>query len=205
MILENRPWYERYQPISFKLVTRSGDEHEFADMVKRCNAVGVRIYVDMVINHMNAHQANGNIGSNGSTSDPNQLSYPAVPFDSTHFNYRCGIQHYGDVAHIRNCELLGMPDLNQGNEYVREKIASLMNTLIEHGVAGFRIDAAKHMWPIDLGEIYKRLKPLKPEHGFANGAKPFIFQEVIDLNRGVIRSEEYTPFVSCCIAVKYSS
>lgn len=38
-----RPWWERYQPISYILQTRSGNEAEFADMVARCNAVGVRL------------------------------------------------------------------------------------------------------------------------------------------------------------------
>lgn len=41
-VIGNRPWWERYQPISYKLVTRSGDENAFADMVRRCNNVGVR-------------------------------------------------------------------------------------------------------------------------------------------------------------------
>ncbi len=36
------PWWERYQPISYKLYSRSGTEAEFIDMVHRCNAVGVR-------------------------------------------------------------------------------------------------------------------------------------------------------------------
>lgn len=42
VIVAQRPWFERYQPISYKLITRSGDESEFLDMTKRCNAVGVR-------------------------------------------------------------------------------------------------------------------------------------------------------------------
>lgn len=41
-IIVNRPWYERYQPISYLLKTRSGDESDFLDMTTRCNAVGVR-------------------------------------------------------------------------------------------------------------------------------------------------------------------
>lgn len=41
-IIINRPWYERYQPISYSLKTRSGDENDFLDMTTRCNAVGVR-------------------------------------------------------------------------------------------------------------------------------------------------------------------
>ena len=37
-----RPWWERYQPVSYKLTSRSGTEAEFKDMVHRCKAVGVR-------------------------------------------------------------------------------------------------------------------------------------------------------------------
>jgi alpha-amylase len=42
VILDGRFWYERYQPISFKVATRSGGEKEFLEMTRRCNAVGVR-------------------------------------------------------------------------------------------------------------------------------------------------------------------
>lgn len=42
VIVANRPWYERYQPISYLLKTRSGDENDFLDMTTRCSAVGVR-------------------------------------------------------------------------------------------------------------------------------------------------------------------
>ena len=38
----NRPWWERYQPVSYKLVTRSGNEQEFRDMVNTCNQHNVR-------------------------------------------------------------------------------------------------------------------------------------------------------------------
>ena len=51
-VINNRPWWERYQPVSYKLITRSGDENQFRDMVDRCNKAGVRIYVDIILNHM---------------------------------------------------------------------------------------------------------------------------------------------------------
>lgn len=37
-----QPWWQRYQPVSYILHSRSGNPDEFAEMVKRCNAVGVR-------------------------------------------------------------------------------------------------------------------------------------------------------------------
>ena len=44
--------YSRYQPVSFKLESRSGSKAEFQDMVHRCSAVGVNVVVDAVFNHM---------------------------------------------------------------------------------------------------------------------------------------------------------
>ncbi|KHJ99109.1 hypothetical protein OESDEN_00902 [Oesophagostomum dentatum] len=36
------PWWIRYQPVSQKLISRSGNEDQFKDMINRCNKVGVR-------------------------------------------------------------------------------------------------------------------------------------------------------------------
>ena len=46
-----------------------------------------------------------------------------------------------------------MPDLNTGSPYVQDQIATYMKTLLGWGVAGFRIDAAKHMAPTDVKAI----------------------------------------------------
>lgn len=35
------PWWQRYQPISYNLCSRSGTEEELKDMITRCNKVGV--------------------------------------------------------------------------------------------------------------------------------------------------------------------
>lgn len=40
--VEDRTWWEKYQPISYVLDNRSGDEAALADMIKRCNNVGIR-------------------------------------------------------------------------------------------------------------------------------------------------------------------
>ena len=78
-----RPWWQRYQPASYKLVSRSGDEQQFRDMVRRCNAVGVRIYVDAVINHMAAVSGSGSAGSNFNAGSK---SFPDVPYGPNDFN-----------------------------------------------------------------------------------------------------------------------
>lgn len=109
-------------------------------MVQRCNAVGVRIYVDAVINHMAAGNGQGTGGSSASVST---LSFPAVPFGSGDFNPNCAINNYNDPNQVRNCWLVGLPDLRTGTSWVRDRIVDFMNDLIGIGVAGFRIDAVK--------------------------------------------------------------
>lgn len=128
-------------------------------MVKRCNNVGVRIYVDIVFNHMSASQSSV-VGTAGSTADPNSKSFPAVPYSSLDFHSTCSINNYNDVNQVRNCELVGLKDLDQSKSWVQDRIVEFMNKLISLGVAGFRVDAAKHMWPADLkvsiygGQLY---------------------------------------------------
>lgn len=182
VIIENRPWWERYQPISYHIETRSGNEIEFANMVERCNGVGVRIYVDVIPNHM-ARRPGLAIGTGNSTANVAKHLFPGVPYGPNDFHQSCSIQdssYSTNATEVRNCELVSLPDLNQGSPYVREKIVEFLNRLIDHGVAGFRVDAAKHMWPKDLEAIYGGLKHLKtPE--FSANSKPFIYQEVIDL------------------------
>ena len=41
-----------------------------------------------------------------------------------------------------------------------DKIVEYMNRLTSIGVAGFRVDAAKHMWPNDLSKLAGRLNNL---------------------------------------------
>ncbi|KAK4876349.1 hypothetical protein RN001_012771 [Aquatica leii] len=166
IIVPNRPWWERYQPISYKFITRSGNENEFLNMTRRCNAVGVRIYPDIIFNHMSREpQTQTAVGTGGSTADPANKAFPAVPYSALDFHSTCDINNYMDEANVRNCELDRLKDLNQGNSYVQEKIVDLLNHLIHLGVAGFRVDAAKHMWPFDMQTILSRLKNLNTDFG----------------------------------------
>lgn len=193
IIIPNRPWYERYQPISYKLNTRSGNEKEFSEMTRRCNLAGIRIYADVVINHMAAFQSGNPVGTDGSTYDSSLKNFPAVPYSALDFNTNCGINDYQNIIEVRNCGLSGLPDLNQGVEWVRLKITEYLNHLISLGVAGFRVDACKHMWPEDLKLIFNGLTDLNTSYGFPPNSRPFITQEVIDMGGNEkITKYEYT-------------
>jgi len=78
---------------------------------------------------------------------------------------------------VRNCRLVQLLDLDLGKSYVRGKVVSYLNKLIDIGVAGFRVDAVKHMWPGDLEPIYDALNNLSTTAGFEPNIRPFIFNE----------------------------
>ncbi|XP_017576699.2 alpha-amylase-like isoform X1 [Pygocentrus nattereri] len=195
----HRPWWERYQPVSYNLCSRSGTEHELRDMIRRCNDVGVKIYADVVINHMcMADAGEGSRSTCGSYFNASREEFPSVPYSAADFNDdKCtsgsgNIENYQDIYQVRNCRLLGLLDLAQDKEHVRGKIVDYLNTLVDMGVAGFRVDACKHMWPADLKVLYGRLHNLNPKW-FPKGSSPLIYQEVIDLGDEPIKAGEYYP------------
>lgn len=131
-------------------------------------------------------------GTGGSTADPQQRNYSSVPYSYANFHPPCPLNDFDDVYQVRNCELVGLHDLNQTREDTRAMIVTYLNHLIKLGVAGFRVDAAKHQWPNDLKIIYNRLNYLNESFGFAPNLSPFIYQEVIDMGGSPISKYEYT-------------
>lgn len=152
-------------------------------MVDRCNRAGIRVYVDVVLNHMAGPPDDARqpmLGTDGSTATIANRSYPAVPFGRHEFHRPCLIVDYNDAHMVRNCDLNGLPDLDQSLESVRAKMGALLDELVALGVAGFRVGGCKHMWPNDLKLIYGRVRDLPVAHGFEAGARPFVMQEVND-------------------------
>lgn len=131
------------------------------------------------------------MGTGGSTAQPSTRNYQAVPYDVTNFHPPCPLIDFNDIYQVRNCELVGLHDLNQSVELTRDKIVNYLNNLIDLGVAGFRVDAAKHQWPEDLKIMYNRLKYLNTSFGFDAGSDPFIYQEVFDMGNEAVSKFEY--------------
>lgn len=131
------------------------------------------------------------IGTGGSTAIPSTRNYPAIPYTDYNFHPTCALVDYQDAYQVRNCELVGLHDLNQTEEETRDRIVNYMNHLIDLGVAGFRVDASKHMWPSDLEIIYNRVKYLNTTFGFDAKLDPFIYQEVIDTGYEAVSKYEY--------------
>jgi alpha-amylase len=176
------PWWMRYQPVSYRLDrSRSGTRAELIDMVNRCNAVGVGVYADAVINHMTP--GSGSVSSAGASSWGG-MSYPRVPYGSNDFHATCTVTNYQDAGNVQNCQLVGLPDLHTGTAYVRGKIADYLVDLATIGVSGFRVDAAKHINPGDVGAIASAVNARL-------AARPFWFLEVIGAAGEAVQPSQY--------------
>ena len=187
LTVSGNPWWVRYQPVSYLLESRSGSMQDFADMVAACDAAGIDVIVDIVINHM-ANAGSGAFGLAGTFYFGGSYNFPGShgPAD---FHY-CGTDPGGPREHdlfnfnsrfeLQNCELVGLADIDTGATAPRTRLVNYLQTLIDFGVDGFRVDAAKHISSMDIGAIMGALT-----------GDPYVVQEVIDSATEQVRFYEY--------------
>ncbi len=183
--ISGAPWWQRYQPVSYRLESRSGTAVEFKSMVDRCKAVGVHIVADAVVNHMSGGTANDvRIGRGSSGSSYSKYTYPGLysqnDFNACDNGKPANISNYQDPRMVRSCELVGLSDLNTGSDKVRTQVSAYLESLLKLGVSGFRIDAAKHMPVEDLEAIVERISK-----------RDNIFLEVIEGQGEPIKARQY--------------
>ncbi|MFV2143888.1 carbohydrate-binding module family 20 domain-containing protein [Isoptericola sp. G70] len=142
-------WWTSYQPVSYQIESKLGSRAEFAAMVSACNAAGVEVIADAVINHMAGADSSGHGVAGSPYSEDSFPAYSAQDFNDC----RSDIANYQDRWEVQHCRLVALQDLRTSSGYVRGTIADYLDDLVSLGVAGFRIDAAKHMPAADLEAI----------------------------------------------------
>jgi alpha-amylase len=153
-------WWVAYQPVSHRIESRLGSREEFESMVSACDEAGVKVVADAVINHMTGSDAPG-VGWAGSSFE--HYEYPGLYSDADGDFHHCGlapnddIANYQDREQVQTCELVNLADLATETDGVRETIVAYLEDLLSLGVAGFRIDAAKHMPAEDVAAITREL------------------------------------------------
>jgi len=171
-------WWTYYQPVSYKLESRLGTTAEYQNMIDTCGDAGVKVIADAVINHMSG-DSDGGTGWAGSSYG--HYNYPGIYGENDFHSCRKDISNYQDRADVQNCNLVNLADLDTGSNAVQQKIADYLNGLVDMGVAGFRIDAVKHIAAADMDGIMSKVK---------NKDDLYIVQEVIRANEPV-QPEEY--------------
>ncbi|MFH8803528.1 alpha-amylase family protein [Streptomyces sp. NPDC017936] len=175
--IQGSQWWTSYQPVSYKIAGRLGDRTAFRNMVDTCHAAGVKVVVDAVVNHMSAGSGTGTGGSSYT-----KYAYPGLYSSYDFDDCTSQISNYSDRWNVQHCELVGLADLDTGENYVRGAIAGYLNDLLSLGADGFRVDAAKHIDTADLADIKSRL------------SNPSVYwkQEVIYGSGEAVQPTEYT-------------
>lgn len=147
-------WWTSYQPVSYKLKSKLGDEDGFKKMITTCNAAGVGIIADAVINHMTGAGDTHTEGVGESKYSAKDQSFPDAGYKKDDFHKSTeDIKDYTNAEEVWTHRLVGLLDLDTSKQNVRETLGKYFAHLLELGVAGFRIDAVKHISPTDMAAI----------------------------------------------------
>lgn len=153
--IQGTQWWTSYQPVSYKLDSKLGTEAEFKNMIKQCNAVGVDIIADVVLNQTTgADVADGKqtgvAGTeyNGSTGDYPGFATEQYPEGITASDFHScskNISNYANQQEVQECRLSSMWDFDSESEKVQDIQSDYLAALWNAGVRGFRMDAVKHI------------------------------------------------------------
>ncbi len=181
--IKGKAWWTSYQPVSYNLNSKLGTEAEFKNMITTCKAAKVGIIVDAVINHTTGAGNKDTVGVGGSKYDAANQSYPDADYTKDDFHQiDKDIYTYRDAQVVWNYRLVGLLDLDTSKPHVQQILGNYFAKLLKMGVAGFRVDAVKHIAPNEMKAIKKAASEasgIKPENiwwmqetiGDSNGAK----------------------------------
>lgn len=182
-------WWGVYQPVNYvNLTSRMGTPSQLQAMINTCHAAGVRVYADVVVNQMADRSGTA---TDGSTWNGDTLSYPFFSANDFHANCNINQEDYNSPNgrdRVMNCRMGGLPDLATEESYVQGQIVNYLRKLLDMGIDGFRIDAAKHMPSSALMNIMSKVRQTNPLTNA--GESIWVTQEIIP-DGGVNRSEYF--------------
>lgn len=147
-------WWTSYQPVSYKLNSKLGTEDEFKKMITTCKVSGIGIIADAVINHTTGFANKNTVGVGGSKYDAANQSFPDAGYTKDDFHKSTeNINTYRKAEIVWTHRLVGLLDLDTSNPHVQKTLGEYFAHMLKLGVAGFRVDAAKHMSPQDVKGI----------------------------------------------------
>jgi alpha-amylase len=126
-------WWTRYQPVSYKLVSRSGNETQFRSMTQRCKDAGVKIYVDVVSNHMAEGSGTGTAGTAyGNRAVPGLYSQDDFHHDQNDKGSNCVINNYFSQQNVQSCDLSGEDSSSLRQSRLSASLANLLTLSCLH-------------------------------------------------------------------------
>ncbi len=167
-------WWARYQPQDYRVIDHPlGNKEDFDFMIAALAEYDVKVLADIVFNHM-ANEANvrNTLDYPGESildlySDRRSYYESQKLFGDLSDNFLSGfdfhdsgcIQNYFDIFQVQTGRICGgpgdsgLPDL-QPNDWVIQQQRNYLQALKDAGVAGFRVDAAKHMELEHINQVF---------------------------------------------------
>lgn len=150
--------YHKYDVLDYKSIDRSyGSLEDFKQLVEECHNRGIRLVIDMVINHTASghpwfQAACDYLRGLGEGQEPDLAECPYVGYYNFAREKVNGT--YYPVSGIQGWYYEGsfwseMPDLNLNSAEVRRELEEVADFWMELGVDGFRMDAAAHFTEYD--------------------------------------------------------
>jgi len=142
------PSYHKYDVTDFyRIDSIFGTMTQYQNLLNQAEAKGIRVLMDLVINHTSSQHPwfiNASIGPAASYHDfyrwitPAELAnYP----DKSSWYLKNGLYYFASFWSE-------MPELNYENPLVRAEMKKILEFWLDKGVDGFRIDAAKHIYDV---------------------------------------------------------
>ena len=161
--------YHGYDVLDYYEVNKDyGTMDDFEDLLNSAKEKGIKIIIDLVINHTARDHEWFKKALN------NDLKYHNYYVFTKKMNNDIKLGSWGQniwhkVGDEYFCGYFGdhMPDLNYENKEVRQEIYNIGRYWVEKGVSGFRIDAAQHLY--GTNEYYETVYPYDPNIKFLSG------------------------------------
>jgi alpha-amylase len=158
------PSYHKYDVTDYKDVHPDyGTKEDFKKLVDEAHKRDIKIIIDLILNHTgNDHPwfKDAAKGKNSPYRDyyvwakkdsiRNQMARKTTSFDSDNLTQWHAVNGDSTAEHYYGFFWAGMPDLNFDNQKVKDEFVDIGNFwLSEMNVDGFRLDAARHIFPTD--------------------------------------------------------
>ena len=142
------PSYHKYDASDYyKIDPKFGTMEDLQELIELCHSRGVKVILDLVINHTSTghawFKAFTEAHKSGNTADKYYDFYSWAPNAGNPGTWR----NISGSADYYECNFSGdMPELNYDNAEVRKEMVALAKYYLDMGVDGFRFDAAKYIY-----------------------------------------------------------
>ncbi len=164
-----------------------GTAAQFDAMVKRAHALGLKVFLDIVMNHTaDVIRYRSGDYSFSATPKPDayipagmeQVKSPAWLNDLANYHNQGNITDWGNQTQLQQGDFYGLDDIKTENQVVVDGFAQAYGDwILKYGIDGFRIDTARHVDP----QYFNRWVPALVDYVRTHGRPDFAVTSNFDM------------------------